>query len=76
MDDQANASGSQTKLLIDELIGTKCRCGNTKRTRNTFCGRCYFRLPMQLRNDLYKGVGNGYEQAYAAAISILQGAKP
>jgi len=60
-----------TRELIAELAGTVCRCGSTKVARQTFCKRCYYRLPEFLRRALYRRVGQGYEQAYAQAAKML-----
>ena len=57
--------------LIEELRGTDCRCGKPKKERETFCKSCYFSLPPDLRNRLYKGIGEGYEAAYAVAANLL-----
>lgn len=59
--------------LIDELLGTVCRCGNPKGARKTFCGACYYRLPPPVRNALYRRIGEGYEDAYAQATALLGG---
>jgi ATP-dependent protease HslVU (ClpYQ) peptidase subunit len=37
----------------------------------SFCRSCYFILPAKARKDLYSRVGEGYEQAYAAACAVL-----
>lgn len=58
--------------LIQELYGTICRCGKLKAAKQTFCGPCYFALPLPMRKALYRRVGEGYEQAYAAASEFLE----
>lgn len=57
--------------IIAELQGTVCRCGRHKRSGETFCSRCYFRLPPPLRSPLYRRVGDGYDEAYSAAVAYL-----
>lgn len=57
--------------LLRELAGPLCRCGRPKRTRETFCASCYHRLPTHLRRALYQRIGQGYEEAYEAAIDYL-----
>lgn len=57
--------------LIDELLGNQCRCGSKKKTRQTFCRACYFKLPGRVRASLYNRVGEGYEEAYANAVEFL-----
>jgi hypothetical protein len=60
-----------TETLVRELAGPVCRCGRPKSARRTFCSRCYYRLPPQLRSALYRRIGEGYEEAYAAAVAAL-----
>lgn len=62
--------------LIDELAGGTCRCGKAKKAMQSFCKRCYFKLPPRLRTNLYERVGRGYEQAYEQAIEHLGLADP
>lgn len=56
---------------MSELNGTVCRCKRHKAARQTFCKVCYYALPIQIRRDLYKGVGEGYIEAYDAAVEHL-----
>jgi hypothetical protein len=63
----------QQLLLIGELRGKTCRCGKRKASGETFCRDCYFRLPPRMRQALYRGLGNGYEEAYTAAVDCLAG---
>lgn len=58
-------------VLLAELFGTTCRCGRPKSTRRTFCGRCYHQLPREQQLALYQLLGEGYEEAYAAAVALL-----
>lgn len=58
--------------LIAELIGTQCRCGATKESRQTFCKRCYFRLRKDLQRRLYRRMGHGYEEAYRDAVAFIE----
>ena len=58
--------------LLRELAGTTCRCGATKRARNTFCAACYVALPPPMRRALYRPIGAGYEEAYEAAVAALE----
>jgi hypothetical protein len=61
--------------LIRELSGTICRCGEPKTRGRTFCRACYFSLPSGQAKALYHleqlRVGEGYEEAYAAAVRML-----
>ena len=58
--------------LVAELAGLRCRCGAVKIPRQTFCRRCYRLLPRSLAKALYKRMGEGYEDAYAAACAHLE----
>lgn len=57
--------------LVQELLGTVCRCGKKKGSRKTFCHSCYFSLPKPMQTALYRRVGAGYEAAYAQAAARL-----
>lgn len=59
--------------LYHELVGTRCQCGDCKTSGHTFCRRCYHRLPRALQLRLYRRMGEGYEEAYAAAREHLKG---
>lgn len=62
---------SDTKFYIDELRSDECQCGRTKKPGYSFCYKCYSSLPMDMRNDLYQQMGDGYEEAYDAAVHWL-----
>ena len=57
--------------LIRELMGTKCRCGEPKGRGMTLCRACYLSLSQEMRNELYKRIGEGYEDAYERACRVL-----
>lgn len=58
--------------LIRSLASEVCpACARRKKSRQTFCGKCYFRLTPDLRSALYRLIGAGYEQAFAAAKAFL-----
>jgi len=61
----------RTRALLDELVGQVCRCLAPKAMKQTFCRRCYYRLPVALRNALYREMGHGYEEAYDQAVAFL-----
>lgn len=67
------AMNEEQKRLVAELAGTECRCGETKKAKQTFCRKCFFKLPRDLRNALYQRIGQGYEQAYQAAVEKIEG---
>lgn len=59
--------------LVRELCGTKCQCGSNKRSGELFCRSCYHSLPYDMKRALYRRLGNGYEEAYDAAVRTLKG---
>lgn len=62
---------TRTAEIIRELAGVKCRCGEPKVPKQTFCRFCYGKLPRKLQRELYRMVGEGYEEAYAASCTVL-----
>ena len=58
--------------LIESLGSTVCpACGGPKNRGHTFCSRDYFTLTKQGRTALYQRVGDGYEEAFSAALKKL-----
>lgn len=57
--------------LILELKGRRCRCGASKNRGHTFCVNCYYKLPIRMRQNLYRIIGDGYAMAYQAAVRYL-----
>lgn len=54
------------------LLSPECpACHGTKKPRHTLCKDCYFALPRELRNALYKRLGTGYTQALNHALEWL-----
>lgn len=64
-------NAKSTTDLLRELAGRNCQCGRIKKARQTFCQRCYFRLPPAMRHALYDRIGEGYEAAYQRAVDYL-----
>lgn len=62
---------AMTETLLRELGGMICRCGREKRRGETVCRRCYYALPAPYRRALYARIGEGYEEAYQAAVAHL-----
>jgi hypothetical protein len=62
-----------TIAAVEALNRRKCQCGATKQPKRTFCGRCFARLPRELKQDLYQPVGRGYEEAWKHALKHLKG---
>jgi hypothetical protein len=58
--------------LISSLMSDLCpMCGKFKQPRHTMCGGCYRKLPGHLKRDLYKYVGEGYEEAVSESMNSL-----
>jgi hypothetical protein len=73
-----NAEGSKPQLesllqtAVRELASNQCVCGEAKRPKQSFCGACYYSLPRELRNRLYKTLRDGYPEAYDEAKDWLK----
>lgn len=57
--------------LVAELIGNACRCGKQKKSGQSFCAECYFKLPKDRRYALYRRLGEGYAEAFQDACELL-----
>ena len=62
---------NDSKFYLEELRSDECQCGSKKLRDNTFCRKCYYELPKNMREDLYLFIGMGYEQARDAAVHYL-----
>jgi len=66
-------SGIRSKgFYVDELSSNSCPCGETKKRKHSLCPGCYLALPPDLMMDLYLPLGEGYEEAYEAAVQHLE----
>ena len=54
-----------------ELKSNECACGEEKGKNKSFCFSCFKKLPDGIAQDLYLKIGEGYEQAYDAALQHL-----
>ena len=58
--------------LRRSLFSTLCpTCGGPKKRSHTMCPACYGRCTAKTRLRLYDQIGNGYEEAVAAAMTEL-----
>jgi hypothetical protein len=55
----------------NELVGSECLCGREKKSRYSFCYRCYKALDPELQRRLYRRIGGGYEEAFEEAHKFL-----
>ena len=60
-------------FYYEQLMSNECFCGESKQKRNSFCVGCYHKLPDEMKADLWKWIGKGYEEAYEAAVKFLEG---
>jgi transglutaminase/protease-like cytokinesis protein 3 len=65
------AEETEVRRLVTELHGNRCRCGAPKKSGDTFCWGCYFKLSPAMRVSLYRSICNGYEEAYSLACRVL-----
>lgn len=62
------------KEALSDLFGRSCSgCGLTKRADQSFCYRCYKKLPKRLQRALYQRIGDGYESALGESRRVLAG---
>ena len=62
-----------TREMLGSLAGTVCPfCGGTKKPHQSLCGHDYHALPEQIKEDLYRRFGTGYEQALWRALDFLE----
>jgi len=59
-------------FYLEMLKSEQCLCERGKKPGKAFCYGCYKRLPYRMQEDLYKRVGQGFEEAYEAATKYLQ----
>ena len=54
-----------------DLQGKECQCGKPKQPKKSFCPSCYKKLPLNLQSDIYKRIGEGYQEAFDASVEYL-----
>lgn len=58
--------------VLESLQSRECPgCGGRKTTMRSFCPRDYYALTAELRQALYRRFGEGYAQAFVAALQHL-----
>ena len=58
--------------LLSSLKSETCpNCGGSKKERMTLCSRDYYQLSDPMRKALYKRIGQGYREAFVAALTQL-----
>lgn len=71
MDNTSESKQDLRRFYIGELKSEQCHCDRPKRRGQAVCGVCWCRLPPELRDELYRPVGGGFEAAYEAAVLFL-----
>lgn len=59
------------KEALEILKSDVCACKNLKQRMQVFCRPCYNKLPYDLKGNLYKKIGAGFEEAVAKANGCL-----
>lgn len=67
----AKIAEKDREWYYSELMSEGCLCGKPKKRKYSFCPRCYYSLPRHMREDLYQLIGDGYEEAFEAAVAWL-----
>lgn len=57
---------------LRELISEQCMCGGRKKKHQSFCRKCYFKLPKKTQIALYTAFSDGYAEIYDRAKEELQ----
>jgi predicted amidophosphoribosyltransferase len=66
-------SESPQRQALRELGESVCAaCQSAKKPKQSFCPRCYYTLPEEMRTALYRRFGSGYESAYDDAKDWLR----
>lgn len=60
-----------TQKYLESFKCGVCFCGKKKLPRRSFCPKCFYQIPPDMKTALYKPFGQGYEQAYERALTYL-----
>ncbi len=58
------------RILVESTVCESC--GAAKKLKQSHCRSCYMRLPPRLRKALYRGFGDGYEEAFEESLVFLK----
>jgi hypothetical protein len=56
---------------LEVLKSDRCLCHHRKKVKQALCTDCYIALPTAMQKALWRGLGAGFEEAYAAAKAWL-----
>jgi hypothetical protein len=62
----------RTSKQMGVLRSRTCSCGRSKRKLRSFCRKCYLRLPLKLRKNLYTRTSEAYDIAFQHAQQYLE----
>jgi len=66
-------SESPRQQALREFADSICTvCRSPKKPKQSFCLKCYYALPEEMRKALYRRFGSGYEEAYDDAKDWLK----
>ncbi len=68
-DEQAAPPASILQVFISNVCPA---CSKPKKLNTAFCKACYFGLSRQMKSALWNRFGEGFEEAYTAALSFLR----
>lgn len=61
------------KQALAELKSSACQaCGKPKKSMQSFCRSCYYKLPEYDRNTLYTHISGGYAGIYERCKAMLE----
>ena len=58
-------------FYASELESEICQCNKLKGKGKAFCPNCYYKLPINLRDGLFKRFGKNYIEEYEKAHDFL-----
>lgn len=61
----------ETIFYISVLKSQECQCGRNKKPKFALCYRCYKELPNDIQRNLYRKIGEGFEEAYEECVEWL-----
>lgn len=64
--------GCDDEELYNYIKSDTCPCSCKKTTFTSFCRACYFNIPFELRQDLWRPWTDGFAKVYAACIDYLE----
>jgi hypothetical protein len=63
---------SDKKFYLDVLKSEQCQCESPKKRGQALCYSCFRDLPADLQREIYRPLGNGFEEAYEGVVEFLK----